>query len=128
MEHDLDQVLQFSPDEQIRFEKEQNLYSLIKTIEYLEWAYMCGKIKGTEYDAEFRQLLHFYQMCQDSIQNFEGIDKFCQRYDLTHCHTAKQRIKEKRSGYKGEEAEAGLAVRVMDITQKMIGILDLIEL
>ena len=40
------------------FEKEQNLYSLIKTIEYLEWAYMSGKVQGPDYDKEFRVLLN----------------------------------------------------------------------
>ena len=80
MEQDLDQILQLSPQEQIDFEKEQNLFSLIKTIEYLEWAYMSGKIKGAEYDAEFRSLLHQYKLCQDSIPNFEGVDRFIQRY------------------------------------------------
>ena len=63
MEADLDQLLHFSPQEQIVFEKEQNLFSIIKTIEYLEWAYMSGKIKGPEYDSEFRSLLHHYKMC-----------------------------------------------------------------
>ena len=50
MDQDVDQILQFSPQEQIDFEKEQNIYSIVKTIEYLEWAYMSAKIKGTEYD------------------------------------------------------------------------------
>ena len=54
MEQDLDTIFNLSPQEQMDFEKEQNLFSLIKTIEYLEWAYMSGKIKGSEYDAEFR--------------------------------------------------------------------------
>ena len=47
MEHDLDQILALTPEEQLTFEKEQNLYSIIKTIEYLEWAYMSGKIQGS---------------------------------------------------------------------------------
>ena len=47
MDHDLDQILSLSPEEQLIFEKEQNLYSIIKTIEYLEWAYMSGKIQGS---------------------------------------------------------------------------------
>lgn len=70
MDKDLAQILDFTPEEQINFEKEQNLYSIIKTIEYLEWAYMSGKIQGTEYDAEFRQLLHHFNMCKNSMQNF----------------------------------------------------------
>ena len=53
MEEDLDTILQLTPAEKLQFERDQNLYSIIKTIEYLEWAYMSGKIKGKEYDKEF---------------------------------------------------------------------------
>ncbi len=54
----MESILEFSPQEQAMFEKEQNLYSLIKTIEYLEWAYMSGKVQGPDYDKEFRLLLN----------------------------------------------------------------------
>ena len=80
MEADLDQLLQFTPQEQILFEKEQNLYSIISTIEYLEWAYMHGKIEGKTYDSEFRALFHNYSICKDSIPNFSGIEKFIKKY------------------------------------------------
>jgi hypothetical protein len=53
MEQDLEQLLKLSPQDQITFEKEQNLYSIIKTVEYLYWAYMSGKVKGPEYHSEF---------------------------------------------------------------------------
>ena len=76
MEVDLDQILQLSPQENATFEKEQNLFSLIKTMEYLEWAYMSGKIQGKQYDVKFRQLLNNFNICKDSIQNFEGLDSF----------------------------------------------------
>ena len=89
---------------------------------------MSGKIKGAEYDAEFRSLLHQYKLCQDSIPNFEGIDKFVARYQLEHCQTARQRIKEGSSSYKGEETDKNLAIRVMDITVKMITATDLLEI
>ena len=41
---DIDSLTRFDPLEQAQFAKEQNLYSLIKTIDYLEFAYMCGKV------------------------------------------------------------------------------------
>ena len=89
---------------------------------------MSGKIKGSEYDAEFRALLHQYKLCESSFVNFEGIEKFVSRYQLDHCQTAKQRIKIGQSSYKGEETDKSLAIRVMDITQKMIGAQDLLEI
>ena len=38
------------------------------------------------------------------------------------------RIASGQSGHKGEDTAAGIAVRVMDITQKFIGALDMLEL
>jgi len=56
----IDSLTRFTPLEQAQFEKEQNLFSIIKTIEFLEFAYMTGKVKGPEYDKEFKSLLHQY--------------------------------------------------------------------
>ena len=47
MELDLEEILQLEPAEKLTYEREQNLYSIIKTIEYLEWAYMSAKIQGS---------------------------------------------------------------------------------
>ena len=77
---------------------------------------MSGKIKGQQYDGEFRTLIHQYQLCRDSIPSFEGIDRFMKRYNLEHCQAAKQRCSDLKSAYKGEETQATMAVRVMDIT------------
>ena len=60
---DIDALTRFDPMEQVQFEKEQNLYSIIKCIEYLEYAYMTGKVLGPEYDSQFRGLLHQYELC-----------------------------------------------------------------
>lgn len=32
---DIEAVIRFTPQEQIQFEKEQNIYSIVKTIEFL---------------------------------------------------------------------------------------------
>ena len=74
MEEDLDTILQLNPAEKLQFERDQNLYSIIKTIEYLEWAYMSGRIKGKEYDKEFNSLFHQYTINRESSSNFQGLD------------------------------------------------------
>ena len=89
---------------------------------------MSGKIKGTEYDTEFNQLMHHYKLCEGSIPDFKGIDEFISRYHLEHCQTAKQRCKDGKSAYKGEETQANTALRVMDITSKMINAIDLLQI
>ena len=128
MEQDLEEILEFTPAEKLSFEREQNLYSIIKTIEYLEWAYMSGKIKGKEYDKEFCALYHHFCIIKDSMENFRGVDDFMKKYQLEHCDSAKKLIKKGKSNYIGEETEQGLAARVMDITSKMINAIDLLQL
>ena len=125
---DISSITRLSPQEQVYYEKLQNIYSIVKTIDYLEWAYMSGKVKGPEYDAECRSLLHQYNLSTQAVQNFPGIDQFLKEYNLIQCQSAFQRIKEGRSGYKGEDVDKNLAQRVFDITQKIIGAMDAVQL
>ncbi len=67
-------------------------------------------------------------MCQKSLSSFHGLDQFMKKYQLEHCQSARERINTKESGWKGEETNKSLAIIVMNITQKMIGSLDLLEL
>ena len=39
-------------------DKEQNLFSIVKTMEFLEFAYMNGRVPGEKYDSEWRSLYH----------------------------------------------------------------------
>jgi hypothetical protein len=64
---DIEQLIRFSPYEQAQMDKEQNLYSIIKTMEFLEFAYMNGRVPGEKYDTEWRSLFHQYQMCTQSM-------------------------------------------------------------
>ena len=89
---------------------------------------MSGKIKGKEYDKEFCALFHHYSIIKESMESFIGLDSFIKKYQLDHCDAAKKVITKGKSNYKGEETESGLAARVMDITSKMIGALDLLNL
>jgi len=89
---------------------------------------MSGKVKGPEYDSECRSLLHQFNLSKDSVQNFQGIDEFMKTYNLNHCQSAKRRIEEGKSGYKGEDFDKNMAQRVYEITQKMITAIDLVSL
>lgn len=125
---DIEALIRFTPQEQAQNEKEQNLFSIIKTIEFLEFAYMNGKVLGPQYDLEFRSLFHQYNMCTQSIPNFIGIDKFMTELNLDHCQSAKIRIKAGKSNYSGEDTQRNLAQRVFDITTKFITPIDVLEL
>ena len=71
-------------------------------------------------------------MCRESIPGFghgdQAMATFIQKYRLDHCQSAILRIKDGKSSYRGEETEASLAVRVMDITTKMITAIDLLSI
>ena len=88
---------------------------------------MSGKVQGSEYDKEFRALFHQYNMCSQSIQDFK-LDPFMNKYNLIHCQSAKLRIVEGRSGYRGEETDRNIIQRVHDITQKFISAMDVIAM
>jgi hypothetical protein len=44
---------------------------------------MCGKVKGREYDAECKGLLHQYQLSSQAIQHFLGLDSFVKVHSLS---------------------------------------------
>lgn len=89
---------------------------------------MSGKVKGPEYDGEFRSLLHQFQMCSQSIPGFVGLDKFMTDYQLEYCQSAKMRIQAGKSNYKGEDSDKNFAQRVFDITTKFIQPIDVLTL
>ncbi len=89
---------------------------------------MTGKVKGPQYDAEFRELLHQFEMCSQSIAGFVGLERFMAQFSLEHCQSAKMRIAAGKSNYKGEETDKNLAQRVFDITTKFIQPIDVLTL
>lgn len=89
---------------------------------------MMGKVKGNRYDQEFNQLNHQFKVCSQSIPGFAGLDAFIQKYNLEHCQSAKLRLKEGKSSYKGEETDFNVLQRVSDITSKFITATDALTL
>jgi hypothetical protein len=56
MVEDIHDILRFSPQEQSIFERNANVFSIIKTMEYLEIKYANGEVKGAEYHTEWLTL------------------------------------------------------------------------
>ena len=50
------------------------------------------------------------------------------QFGLDACQSAKMRLRDQKSGYRGEEASAGVAKRVFDITSKFIAPIDVLQL
>ena len=89
-------------------EKYENIFSIIKTIESLEWCYRRGITKPLEYDEQCKTLIHQYGMCVESIPGFRGLDDFIQTWGLTACNMAKKRLIDKRTGYQGEGTDKNI--------------------
>ena len=81
---------------------------------------MSGKIEGKEYDKQFMNLLHHYDLSAKSMDNFAGLESFMEMYCLGHCQSAKSLIGARKSNYRGEETDRNLAQRVFEITTKFI--------
>jgi len=75
---------------------------------------MTGSIKGADYHKEFTNLHHLLKTTEASIPGFNGYDSFMEQYNLSHCQSAKMRIREGKSGYKGEEMAAGIVSCYLD--------------
>ena len=92
------------------FEKYQNIYSLIKTIEYLEWAFISGRVQNLDYDNQIKRLLNQYKMASESVPGF-NLDDFVRKWGLELCANAYKRINEGQGAH-----SANFAVLIMDIT------------
>ena len=108
MVEDIHAVLRLSPQEQVAFERQQNVYSIIKAMEFVEVKYATGTLKGPEYHKIWSDLFRQAEMSKDSISSFTTYDDFIQKYNLINCTYAQISLKEGKSRYKGEDIPAGI--------------------
>lgn len=109
---------ELSPEEEQEVEPLANIYSLIRTLEFIEWAYNFGHITQEVRLEQGRQILNQYYTLVDAYQEqFENINDFCKKYDLTDCRLAIKKISE---GYGRNDSGFGnameLAQRFSDIS------------
>ncbi|MCQ2820984.1 MAG: hypothetical protein MJ252_27310 [archaeon] len=87
--------LDISPEEENEMEPLANIYSLIRTLEFIEWAYNFGHISSETHMEQARIILGQYNTLVDTYQEkFENLTEFCTKYDLTDCKLAIKRINE----------------------------------
>ncbi|CAG9323574.1 unnamed protein product [Blepharisma stoltei] len=83
-----------SPEEKSIFENEAIIYSIIRTLEPLEKAYLNEKISEDEYHTLCKRLINQYKTISDSLdQSYPGLLPFMQKYQLdTSCRLALKRL------------------------------------
>jgi len=82
-------------EEESQIEQPANIYSIIRTLEFIEWAYNFSHIDKETYLEQTNTILEQYKVSVEAYQDkFHGIDDFCQKYGLTDCKYAINRVKQ----------------------------------
>ena len=70
--------------------------SLIRTLQFIEWAYNFSHIDRESYTKETNIILEQYENAKNAYPEYEGLDNFVKHYKLEDCTYAINRIKEGR--------------------------------
>ena len=82
-------------EEESQIEQPANIYSIIRTLEFIEWAYNFSHIDKETYVDQTNTILEQYKVSVEAYKDkFNGIDDFCQKYGLTDCKYAINRVKQ----------------------------------
>lgn len=80
-------------EEELEVERPANIYSLIRTLEFTEWAVMNTFINQKTHETEVNYILEQLDTAITAYgDKWEGVEKFCQKYGLDECKLAKIRI------------------------------------
>ena len=91
-----DGELELTIEEEEKIQNPANIYSLIRTLQFLEWAYNFSHIDRESYTKETNIILEQYENAKNAYPEYEGLDSFVKHYKLEDCTYAINRIKEGR--------------------------------
>ena len=80
-------------EEESLIEHPANIYSLIRTLEFIEWAYNLSHIDQKTYLDQTNTILDQYKSAIEAYDKYPGIDEFTSKYGLQDCKFAIRRIK-----------------------------------
>ena len=86
--------LELTIEEEEKIQNPSNIYSLIRTLQFIEWAYNFSHIDRENYIKETNIILEQYENAKKAYPDYEGLDKFVKHYKLEDCTYAINRIKE----------------------------------
>jgi hypothetical protein len=82
-------------EEEAQIEQPANIYSIVRTLDFIEWAYNTGHIDKDSYFEHSNLILDQYKNSVDAYQDkFAGIDSFAQKYNLTEFKLGINRLKQ----------------------------------
>ena len=85
--------LELTIEEEEKIQNPANIYSLIRTLQFIEWAYNFSHIDRDRYTNETNIILEQYENAKNAYPDYEGLDKFVKHYKLEDCTYAINRIK-----------------------------------
>ena len=88
--------LELTIEEEEKIQNPANIYSLIRTLQFIEWAYNFSHIDRESYTKETNIILEQYENAKNAYPEYEGLDNFVKHYKLEDCSFAINRIKEGR--------------------------------
>ena len=91
-----DGELELTIEEEEKIQNPANIYSLIRTLQFIEWAYNFSHIDRESYTKETNIILEQYKNATNAYTDYEGLDDFVKHYKLEDCTYAINRIKEGR--------------------------------
>ena len=104
-------------EEESQIEQPANIYSMIRTLEFIEWAFNLSHIDQATYIEQTNIILEQYKTTVDAYQDkFRGIDDFCAKYGLSDCRYAINRIKQ--GNYIAAKNTGPSLVSVVELNQR----------
>ena len=88
--------LELTIEEEEKIQNPANIYSLIRTLQFIEWAYNFSHIDRESYTKETNIILEQYENAKNAYPEYEGLDNFVKHQKLEDCSFAINRIKEGR--------------------------------
>lgn len=89
-EGDLDLTI----EEEEKIQNPANIYSLIRTLQFIEWAYNFSHINRDTYIKETNIILEQYKNAVNAYTEYKGLDAFVKEYNLMDCTYAINRIRQ----------------------------------
>ena len=90
----LDDQLELTIEEEEKIQNPANIYSLIRTLQFIEWSYNFSHLDRESYIKQTNLILEQYENAKKAYPDFEGLDNFVKHYKLEDCSYAINRIKE----------------------------------
>jgi len=82
-------------EEEAQIEQPANIYSIVRTLDFIEWAFNSGHIDKESYMESSNLILDQYKTSVDAYQDkFNGIDLFATKYGLSEFKLGINRLKQ----------------------------------